>query len=109
MKAFYLLLSISICFNLSEALASDFSFKYRLEILSMNQGLSQHDISSIAQDRYGFIWIATYDGLLRYDGYTFKTYRFDEIPIQNLSATIVFSPYIWILPKIWMIEPKVED
>ena len=49
MKAFYLLLSIFLyASNLSEALASDFSFKYRLEILSMNQGLSQHDISSIA-------------------------------------------------------------
>ena len=103
MKAFYLLLSIFLyASNLSEALASDFSFKYRLEILSMNQGLSQHDISSIAQDRYGFIWIATYDGLLRYDGYTFKTYRFDDTNPKSISDNRILSIYLDSAENLWI-------
>lgn len=103
MKAFYYLLSVLLyAFSPSEALASDFNFKYRLEILSMNQGLSQHDISSIAQDRYGFIWIATYDGLLRYDGYTFKTYRFDDADSKSISDNRILSIYLDSMENLWI-------
>ena len=42
--------------------------------LTVNDGLSQHDVSCIIQDSYGFIWIGTYDGLNRYDGYTIENY-----------------------------------
>ena len=103
MKAFYFLLSVFLCVsNLSEALAYNFSFKYRLEILSMNQGLSQHDISSIVQDRYGFIWIATYDGLLRYDGYTFKTYRFDDADPNSISDNRILTIYLDSAKNLWI-------
>jgi ligand-binding sensor domain-containing protein len=43
--------------------------------LSIKDGLSQGTAFALLQDRRGFIWIGTEDGLNRYDGYTFKVYR----------------------------------
>lgn len=49
----------------------------RFENLSVEQGLPDGRLWSITQDRYGFLWFGTYDGLTRFDGYEFKTYRPD--------------------------------
>ncbi|MBK8829210.1 MAG: hypothetical protein IPO26_21780 [Saprospiraceae bacterium] len=46
-----------------------------VEELGVNQGLSQGMINCIHQDKEGFIWIATKDGLNRYNGYTIFTFR----------------------------------
>lgn len=43
--------------------------------LSMDDGLSHNDITAILQDRDGFMWFATRDGLNRYDGNRVKVYR----------------------------------
>lgn len=48
---------------------------YDIRSLTANNGLSQFDISDIIQDSYGFIWIATYDGLNCYDGINNRYYR----------------------------------
>ncbi|MCF8369868.1 MAG: histidine kinase [Bacteroidales bacterium] len=39
------------------------------------KGLSQNWVYSIIQDRYGYIWFGTWDGLNKYDGYNFTTYN----------------------------------
>src|SRR5690349_5660030 len=43
--------------------------------LGIDQGLSNNSVRCIYQDRRGFMWFGTYDGLNRYDGYTFKVFR----------------------------------
>lgn len=45
------------------------------EHLAAEQGLSQNSVHAIVQDRYGFLWFGTQDGLNRYDGYTFAVFR----------------------------------
>ena len=42
-----------------------------------SEGLSNQSIASMMQDRQGFIWIATEDGLNRFDGSEFKHYHYD--------------------------------
>jgi ligand-binding sensor domain-containing protein/serine phosphatase RsbU (regulator of sigma subunit) len=43
--------------------------------LTIADGLSSNSVTVIFQDNYGFLWIGTEDGLNRYDGYQFITYR----------------------------------
>ena len=45
------------------------------EKFSTEQGLSQNSIVRVLQDSRGFLWICTFDGLNRYDGYQFKIFR----------------------------------
>jgi hypothetical protein len=61
--------------------------------LSIQDGLSQGSGLSIIQDRRGFIWIGTEDGLNRYDGYRFRVYRPSEDPssLSNNSANVLFE------------------
>ncbi len=49
----------------------------RFRVLSVEQGLSQSSVLCILQDRDGFIWLGTEDGLNRYDGYSFVHYGGD--------------------------------
>src|SRR6188768_3144231 len=58
--------------------------------LSMRDGLPSNIIAAMAQDKYGFIWVATGSGLARYDGYNFKIFKRGEkantIPSNELSS-----------------------
>ncbi len=52
----------------------------RVESIGIREGLSQGFVSSIIQDREGFIWIGTKNGLNRYDGHAFQvfTHRLED-------------------------------
>ncbi len=79
-KILLLSLQILLCSTLLAAPGNGGDFRYRMDNISLNRGLAQHDVSSITQDRYGFLWIATYNGLHRYDGYEFRIFkhRYDD-------------------------------
>ena len=74
----------------------------RFKRLSIVQGLSQSTVETVLQDRYGFMWIGTEDGLNRYDGYQFKIYKHDpgdSTSISNNNVWCLFEDhdgYLWI-------------
>ena len=47
-----------------------------------DNGLPQNTVKDIVQDKYGFIWMSTENGLVKYDGYQFKTKK-DITPNSN--------------------------
>ncbi|WP_293312502.1 hybrid sensor histidine kinase/response regulator transcription factor [Pedobacter sp. UBA5917] len=75
----------------SEPCGMDFSQHYSFRYLSVNNGLSQNSITAIIQDKKGFIWIGTYDGLNRFDGFTIQTKRHISNNRNSLSDNRVLS------------------
>lgn len=53
--------------------------------LTINEGLSQNTVFAIMQDKTGFIWIGTEDGLNKYDGYEFTIYKHRNNDANSLS------------------------
>ncbi len=50
----------------------------KFDHLSIEEGLSHNSVYCLLQDRYGYIWVGTQNGLNKYDGYSFSVYRSDE-------------------------------
>ena len=70
MKHFRLLLWL-----LSVALCARASEHYVVQHYSIKDGMSQNTVMAIMQDRQGFMWFGTWDGLNRFDGYEFVTFK----------------------------------
>jgi len=74
----------------------------RFDHISIEQGLSQSSVHIIFQDSIGFLWFGTEDGLNRYDGYNFKTFKPDPDIFNSLSDRWITSivedqqGYLWI-------------
>lgn len=64
--------------------AQDFS-NYEQLNYTIEDGLPSNECHKIIQDSLGYFWIATDRGLVRYDGYSFKTYGFKE-GLQDISC-----------------------
>lgn len=59
------------------------------ERLTQNDGLSNNGVTSLLQDRRGFLWIGTEDGLNRYDGFTFKTYFHRNGDLKSIPRNLI--------------------
>ncbi len=74
----------------------------RFDHLGIEQGLSQSSVYVIFQDSAGFLWFGTEDGLNRYDGYTFKTFKPEPDSPNSLSDRWITAiaedrdGYLWI-------------
>lgn len=101
----YFQTSFTLCFILLGFLPITYSFaqqKIKFSHLTTDNGLSQSTVTAILKDRYKLMWFGTLDGLNRYDGHRFTTYR--NIPksagsISDNTITALFedkSGSIWI-------------
>ena len=70
--------------------------------LTVNEGLSQHDITDVVQDCFGFIWIATYDGLNRFDGNRTEVFRHSTSNTESLSGNRVVCMYPDSKKNLWI-------
>lgn len=75
---------------------------YYSKTFNTESGLPHNHVHCIAQDSTGFLWIATWDGLSRYDGYEFKNYYHnpsDTTSLAYFEATQVlvdFQDNVWV-------------
>ena len=69
--------------------------------IGLEQGLSQSTILDIVQDDRGNMWFATYDGLNKYDGYTFTVYQHNENYTASISGDIIRTLKIDSQKRLW--------
>ncbi|MCD9095335.1 diguanylate cyclase [Luteimonas fraxinea] len=63
-----------------------------LEMYGLDEGLSQLTVSAMTGDDQGFLWVATQDGLNRFDGHRFRAYR--NAPDQPVGGANLVSSSI---------------
>lgn len=89
---------------------SGYSFRH----FDINNGLSQNTVHCIFQDRQGFMWFGTKDGLNRFDGTSFKVFRFS--PTENLRDNVFHrivqdkQDNIWVGTEegVYIYDPRLE-
>ena len=84
---------------------------------STEDGLSQNTVMSILQDHKDNLWFATWDGINRFDGYNFKTYKARQgnyISLTNNRADRMYEDrygFLWLLTydnRVHRFDPKTE-
>lgn len=112
-KRVYFLLLVMICLSRYVFAQSNHSqFAY----LGVENGLPQGTVMAMAQDNKGFLWIGTYEGLSRFDGYEFFTFKHSVKDSSSLPNNIIHdlvvdkSGYIWIATEdgLSKFDPKTE-
>src|SRR5215210_2004596 len=74
----------------------------RFEHLTIADGLSHNMVECVLEDKNGYLWFGTHDGLNRYDGYSFKVYKFDPADTASLAQNLIATLFedsdgvIWI-------------
>ena len=69
---------------------------------TVNDGLSQGMIMSIMQDREGYIWFGTTDGLNRFDGRDFKVFKYNSLDSFSLPDPYVTEIFEDSKERIWL-------
>jgi len=90
-KIFNLILILVFIFLCSSASAQDF------DVLNFeDDGIDNAYIYSLSQDSLGYLWIGTGDGLIRFNGRTFKTYTTaDSLADNFVSCSFRDGFYMW--------------
>ena len=67
---------------------------YAIKTFTTDQGLPHNHVRSITQDQNGFLWIGTWDGLSRYDGYEFRNYFHN--PSDSTSLVYFQTDHVFV-------------
>lgn len=88
-KRTLLVLLILSCTSIAAKCQSYYFRHYQVE-----NGLSNNTLFCCVQDKNGFLWMGTKDGLNRFDGYSFKTFRNDADDSLSIGDNFIRSLYI---------------
>lgn len=72
--------------------------KFDIKKYSTNEGLPSGQIGDVVQDTSGYIWLSTYSGLVRYDGYDSKVYSTE----RGFRNTLIYDLFVDSQGKLWV-------
>jgi ligand-binding sensor domain-containing protein/signal transduction histidine kinase len=85
------LLLILALFHFSAAMLNGQSYYFRH--YQVENGLSNNAVICSVQDKQGFLWFGTKDGLDRFDGYSFKVFRNDPDDKGSIGSNFIHCLY----------------
>lgn len=93
-----------------------FAQSYNFRHYQVESGLSYNSVICSVQDRHGFMWFGTKNGLNRFDGYSFKIYRNDPEQPNSLGHNFIHSlledenGHLWVgtLKGLYLYDPTKD-
>jgi len=82
-------LLLSPCTGAADAADSVWDAAPLIETIDDQDSIPDDNVTALAEDRDGFLWIGTTNGLLRYDGYRFRRYVSDRDDPRSISGGFV--------------------
>jgi ligand-binding sensor domain-containing protein len=93
---FFLIIPLIVVFMVifpSESVKASSEDNIKFESITTDQGLSQNSVYAVMQDKYGYMWFGTKDGLNKYDGTKFIIYRYNPYDETSLSDSYIKTLY----------------
>ncbi len=75
---------------------------YNFDIYTTREGLSDNRVNNVLQDKLGFLWIATGNGLNKFDGYHFTNFFHNDTDSLSLAGNTVYDIALDKAGKIWV-------
>ena len=93
-----LLFALFVAHSFLYAQKNNFSFDH----LGIRDGLSQSYVNCVVQDKHGFMWFGTQDGLNKYDGYHFNVYKNYPKESNSISSNFIHDIKIDERGNLWI-------
>src|SRR5882757_6177576 len=81
-----------------QATAQPYYFRH----YQVEDGLSNNTVICSIQDKDGFLWFGTKEGLNRFDGYHFKAFNLDDDYERSLTKDLIYSLFIDKQGTMWI-------
>lgn len=101
MKRLYITLAFTILCSLTFICQAQ-KLQATLSHYTSDDGLCSNAISKLVQDDYGYIWIATWNGMARFDGYNFYNYRTGNGSLIPNLHNRIHDMVIDLWQNVWM-------
>ncbi len=89
-------------FQNKSSMQSTSQLPLRFEHIGQKQGLEQKEIACIIQDRQGYLWLGTNDGLVRYDGYEFRTFKHQPGDTTSIPSGGIYDLFVDSRGWLWI-------
>ena len=76
--------------------------KVEFEYYTVRDGLSENSVDVVLQDKKGFIWAGTENGLCRFDGYDFKVFEHNPFDSTTLMGNAIVSLFQDSKERLWI-------
>ena len=96
-----LIFTLAIAINITSSAVAQ-QLQASLSHYSTDDGLCSNAVSDIKQDGYGYIWIATWNGLSRFDGYDFYNYKTGGQSRVPLLHNRISDMQIDAMQNVWL-------
>jgi signal transduction histidine kinase/ligand-binding sensor domain-containing protein len=87
-RARLVLLLLALAFGIATIFPQEARRRYQMESWQIDEGLPQNSVTSMAQTRDGYLWLATFNGLVRFDGVRFTVYNSHNTPAIDTSRIV---------------------
>lgn len=101
-----LLLLSNVGFLAAQTSADKKDFKPQFEVFQLPGSTmgtaAENNVQCIVQDSLGFLWFGTTNGLIRYDGQSYVTYRHNPVDTNSLASSYVETIFIDSKGLFWL-------